>query len=707
MSLPNRHDPGLANGPTDKISKTKAKKSSSDHAVKEQEAASFIKQGKIHEAEDIYRGLITTGTSNHTTYEKLATTCGMQGKLDECIELLKKSLELNPNYPESHHNLGIALKLKGKPAAAIASFKTALQLQPNLIDAHINLGIALQEQGDLTGAITSYKTALQLKPNLIDAHNNLGAALQEQGDLTAAITSYKTALQLKPNFIDAHYNLGNAFKERGDLTEAINCYKNSLYLKNNQPQVHNNLGNALQDQGDLTAAITSYNNALQFKPNYSEAHYNLGNALQEQGNLTAAVASYSTALQLNQDFPDAHNNLGRTLHLKGEITAAIFHHQRALELDPKHSNATYSIGLLQACKGNIQESKLLFHKALELNQNNTAALFELSKNLQSIADSQELAQKIDGINKTKLKKKDRSMLEFAAANVYHKSKEFTKASYRLKAANQLKLSYQKSDINSHLALTFKTTIQARQVAEGESTDGTGRIFIIGAPRCGSTLLESVLATNSNILDLGESKALSEAVYQIQDRPDEKEIIPSLSDTYTKALGFRSSSFAQSVDKNLYNFRFVEAIARAMPAAKIIHCRRHPLDNILSMLRSNLQAGNGYTANPLDAAHFLIHQEKILRNFKCSHEAHIFTFDYDKFTNYPKKELSKLIDWLGLEWNDSYLHPETSNRLIDTASVIQARHPINNNSVGGWKNYMELLSPAENALRESGMFEIQA
>ena len=97
----------------------------------------------------------------------------------------------------------------------------------------------------------------------------------------------------------------------------------------------------------------------------------------------------------------------------------------------------------------------------------------------------------------------------------------------------------------------------------------------------------------------------------------------------------------------------------------------------------------------------------MRNFKRSHEAHIFTFDYDKFTNYPKKELSKLIDWLGLEWNDSYLHPETSNRLIDTASVIQARHPINNNSVGGWKNYMELLSPAENALRESGMFEIQA
>ena len=116
-----------------------------------------------------------------------------------------------------------------------------------------------------------------------------------------------------------------------------------------------------------------------------------------------------------------------------------------------------------------------------------------------------------------------------------------------------------------------------------------------------------LATNSKILDLGESKALCQAFYQIQDRADEKGIIPSLSDAYTKALGFQPSSCAHSVDKNLYNFRFIEAIARAMPAAKIIHCRRHPLDNILSMLAAP-QAGNGYTTNPLDAASFLIRRE---------------------------------------------------------------------------------------------------
>ena len=705
MSEPGHHNSGLSNAPKCQASQTKTTESSPAPTAKEQEAASLIKQGKLQEAEKIYRALITAGTSNHTIYGKLAKTCGMQGKLEDCIELLKKALEIKPNYPEGHHNLGISFKLQGKLSAAITSYKAALKLEPNLIDAHNNLGIALQEQGDLNAAIASYKTALKLEPNLIDAHNNLGAALQEQGDLTAAISSYKAALQLKPNFIEAHYNLGNTFKEQGDLTAAITCYKNALHLKNNQPQVHNNLGNALHDQGDLTAAITAYNNALQLNPNYASAHYNLGNALQDQGDLTAAIACYRTAVQLNKNFPDAHNNLGKALHAKGQLTEALSHHLRALEINPSHSNATYSVGILQACKGNIQGSKHLFQRALELDQNNAAALFELSKNLRSIVEAQELAKKIDKVNRINLKKKDKSMLEFAAANAYHRCKEFTKSSQKLAQANQLKLSYQKSDLSNHLVLTQKITAQTRHVADGKSTDGTGRIFIVGAPRCGSTLLESVLATNSNIHDLGESQALRQAFHQTQGQPSDKESIASLADAYTEKIGFHTSSCTHTVDKNLYNFRYIEAIARAMPAAKIIHCHRNPLDNILSMLRSNLQAGNNYTATPLDAAKFLIHQEKIMRSFKRNYETHIYTFDYDEFTNQPRKKLPKLIKWLSLQWSDLYLHPEKNNRLIDTASVIQARQPINNNSVGGWKNYAELLNPAKNALRESGMFEL--
>ena len=143
----------------------------------------------------------------------------------------------------------------------------------------------------------------------------------------------------------------------------------------------------------------------------------------------------------------------------------------------------------------------------------------------------------------------------------------------------------------------------------------------------------------------------------------------------------------------------------MPSARIIHCRRHPLDNILSMLRSNLKAGNNYTSDPLDAAKFLIHQEETMSRFKVAYQKHIFTFDYDLFVSNPEKIFRPLIDWLGLEWSETYLHPEKNNRLINTASVIQARQPIHSKSVGGWKKYRELLKPAEVALIESGIFNI--
>ena len=244
----------------------------------------MINQGKLQEAEAIYKEMIAAGTSNHFVYGNLAAICGMQGRYDELIDLLNKALELKPNYPEAHNNLGIAFKKQGNLTAAIASYNTALQLKPNYPDAYNNLGIALLEQGDLTTAIASYKTALQLEPHHTEAHNNLGIALLEQGDLTAAIASYKNTLQLNPN----------------------------------NPEVHNNLGNALKEQGDLTAAVASYNIALKLKPNFADAHNNLGNAFKEQGDLTAAIVSYNTALKLKPNYPEAHWNASLTLLLVGD-----------------------------------------------------------------------------------------------------------------------------------------------------------------------------------------------------------------------------------------------------------------------------------------------------------------------------------------------------------------------------------------------------
>ena len=96
------------------------------------------------------------------------------------------------------------------------------------------------------------------------------------------------------------------------------------------------------------------------------------------------------------------------------------------------------------------------------------------------------------------------------------------------------------------------------------------------------------------------------------------------------------------------------------------------------------------------------QEQAIQIQKKRYPEKIFTFDYDQSVNAPEVNLRKLLGWLDLEFNESYLHPEKSTRSVNTASVMQARNPINNKSVGGWKNYDTLLKPALKIVQESGV-----
>ena len=182
MRKPRQQNSGFSKTPNRQSSRKKPGFGPADHSAKEQQAIALINQGKLQDAEAIYRELISAGTSNHIVYGNLAAICLMQSRHDKSIPLLRKTLQLNPNYPDAHNNLGLALKEQGDLAAAIASFNTALKLKPNYPDAHNNLGNALKEQGDLTAAIASYNTALKLKPNYPEAHLNLSLALLLGGD---------------------------------------------------------------------------------------------------------------------------------------------------------------------------------------------------------------------------------------------------------------------------------------------------------------------------------------------------------------------------------------------------------------------------------------------------------------------------------------------------------------------------------------------
>ena len=199
-------------------------------------------------------------------------------------------------------------------------------------------------------------------------------------------------------------------------------------------------------------------------------------------------------------------------------------------------------------------------------------------------------------------------------------------------------------------------------------------------------MESILSLNSKVRDLGEVNIFEESYREYKHGDKNAEI----SKIYWRKLKIKDKT---TTNKWLFNYQYTGIIAKAIPNAKIIHCYRNPLDNILSIYRAHFGTGNNFSSSLVDSAKVYCDQEKIMKKYKKEFKNHIYSLNYDELVTHPTEEIKSLILWLGWDWDDLYLSPHLNKRRVSTRSNIQVRSPINSKSLGGWKNYKKMLKPA--------------
>ena len=204
-----------------------------------------------------------------------AVKAHQEGKLEEAEKLYRSILKNQPENSIARHNLGSALKTLGKIDEAEASYRKAIELKPDYAEAHYNLGIILQDLSRFDEAETSNRKAIELKPDYAMYHNHLGVALQGLGRLDEAKASFRKAIELKPDYVDAYNNLGVMLEKFSRLDEAEVSFRKAIELNPNHEKAHNNLGNTLMKLSRLDEAETNYRKAIEFKPGYVDAHTNL------------------------------------------------------------------------------------------------------------------------------------------------------------------------------------------------------------------------------------------------------------------------------------------------------------------------------------------------------------------------------------------------------------------------------------------------
>jgi len=308
-----------------------------------------------------------------------------EGKLQEAESLYRAILQSQPKHPTANHNLGLVAISVNESQAALPLFKLALTVNPSIeqfwisyIDTLIKVNqfknakrfitkakkagfvgekfIALEAQLVQTSQrlvqekLVPLQTPPQAKLNsMVESYQNgqhkmaqnlarsitkqfpdhpfswkvLGALLAQTGQLDEALIANQKTVALDPNDVEAHSNLGVTLHDLGRLEQAKASYKQAITLKPDYAEAHNNLGNTLKELGRLEQAEASYKKAIALNPQYAEAHYNLGIMQKEHGRLTEAEASYSKAITLKADYGEALLNRGQILFDKAVYEGAL------------------------------------------------------------------------------------------------------------------------------------------------------------------------------------------------------------------------------------------------------------------------------------------------------------------------------------------------------------------------------------------------
>ncbi len=647
-------------------------------------------------------------------YNNLGVALEEEGKLDEALAYYRRALELKPDFALVHNNLGNVLKGQGKLDKAIACYRRALELNSDYAEAHNNLGVALMDEGKLDEGVACFRRALELKPGYAEANSNLGSALMEQGKPDEAVACCRRALALKPDFAGAHFNLGNLLRELGKLDEAVVCYRRVLELKPDYAEANSNLGNAFKDQGKLDEALACYRRALALKPDFAEAHSNLGNLLREQRKLDEALACYRRALELKPDYAEAHSNLGNLLSELGKLDEGVVCYRRALELKPDYAKAHGNLGSALEEMGDLQGAENSFRAALRHDSRFAFAHYKLAELLRGALPEEDLAAQRGLLEESASTDAERLLLHFGLAQVLDARHGYAEAAEHLDRGNALQLSdwrkrgqtYDPKEYESRISqMIMVCTPDFFEGVRGFGLESEVPVFVVGLPRSGTTLIEQILASHSQVFAAGEIKLAGDTMTALGEQgadPAEglrrlnRQTAHRLASRHLERLRAFSPTALRIVDKMPDNYLYLGLLASLFPRAKLIHCRRDPRDVAVSCWVTYFREIRWANDQQHIASRFQQYQ-RIMAHWRKVLPVPLLDVDYEETVADLEGMARRLLAWCGLEWEPKCLEFQQTKRPVSTASTVQVRQPVFTTSVGRWKHYEQTLAKLLSAI----------
>lgn len=515
-------------------------------------------------------------------------------------------------------------------------------------DTLLKRGFAALQNGDVKQAEACCREVLTANPRIAQAHFLVGLISLETGNRKIAASAFNTVTTLDPKNAASWAHLSKIFSELGYTVKADDALKKAEAISTENPVIQNVLGAVCTALGDHEKAKIWYGKAHQIDPGNPGYGVNLANAQSFTGQTDDASKTIKEVLEISPENPQAHWILSGL----DKATSSV-HASEMMRLSEKYADNPHRVSFLSYGAGKQFEDLGAW--------NNAFAAFE--KGAQA----------------------KREIVTFDES------------------------------AEEQLFTTLSRTYTKKWLADGESdTSSDAPVFIIGQPRTGTTLIERILTSHSKIASAGELQQFYLSIRRMTKVETPARITPELmmaaarldptelGSAYIHATRKHAESLPHFVDKLPVNYLYAPLIAKALPNAKIIHIVRDSMDSCFSSFKQLFADTYLHSYDLEEMARHHVRYRRLMDDWRAVLGPRMLDVSYEETVTDLESNARRLIDFIGLEWEDSCLDFHKQSGAVSTASAVQVREPAHTRSVGRWRKYEQQLAPVVEIMQKSGI-----
>ena len=651
---------------------------------------------------------------NNQKYQTIADQI-KQGNTDDAITSLKSILSSNPNDLVALSMSGSAYMRAGDQTEAFNSFEAAVKADPNSFSSHGDLAFAAMKCGQSARAINHFEKSLAINPNFYPAWSFLEALYFEKRDYVAALNAVKKSEALDP-MNDEYKEMQNALKN-GYSENAEKIARSMIARHPGHPRGSFMLAHLASRLGAHEECTKVLRYALQHHPANIMLRKALIQNLERLGEFILAVDEAEGLTKLDSDY--------RHWVLLSKVYGHIGSHENALcaaeEAAKNIHDNTEELGKIDLLRGHAlkilgrrSESEQAYRDCILNTPGNGAGWWGLADFKDYKFDQIDKLTMQEVFENEKYEPAQRCQAAFALAKAHEGDNDFDESFIWYKKANDLRpnLNFNQTDHQKFCKRIIKGfDFDTLKNQASEQADAPTPIFIIGMPRSGSTLIEQILSSHSQIEGTMELMTLPnlerkmiisgglkfDKKYPESFKHFNKAQLADFGKAYLDQTSIYRKDKPYFIDKLPPNFERIGVIHKILPNAIIIDARRHPLACGFSIYKQHFAGGHEYSYDLNNIGFYYNCYLGVMDHFNQMIPEKIFLMKYEKNIQNTEAMTRKLLDHIGLEYEPGCLEFYKNKRAVRTASSEQVRKPIYTDSLNEWKNYEEQLQPLRDAM----------